>query len=204
MKNLGLLGGMSWESTVLYYQLLNRHIRQYIGLSHSLPCIIHSFDFAIIERLQVSEEWPQLSLLLCTAAQGLKLAGAKGIVICTNTMHKIAEDVARETGLPVLHIADFAGERIVAAGLKRVGLLAIWSEEIVAFTPSRFLPQASSIRVDSIRPPSSSPRIERGLKVIKKISQTSVDSSIVGVLSVWPSRYIQILLLCMSPKFFEY
>ncbi|MCJ1242661.1 hypothetical protein MMC14_010670 [Varicellaria rhodocarpa] len=123
MKTLGLLGGMSWESTALYYQLLNRHVRQHAGLSHSLPCIIHSFDFAIIERLQASNEWPQLSLLLCTAAQGLKSAGAEAIIICTNTMHRVADDVAREAGLPVLHIADFTGASITAAGLKRVGLL---------------------------------------------------------------------------------
>ena len=125
MKTLGLLGGMSWESTALYYQFLNRHVRQHVGPLHSLPCVIHSFDFAIIERLQAADDWPRLSLLLCTAAQGLKSAGAEAIVICTNTMHRVADDVAREAGLPVLHIADFTGAKITAAaeGFKRVGLL---------------------------------------------------------------------------------
>ena len=123
MKTLGLLGGMSWESTSLYYQILNRHVRQRLGPLHSLPCIIHSFDFAVIEQLQSSNQWSELSSLLCTAAQSLTAAGAEAIVICTNTMHRVADDVERETGLPVLHIADLTGAKISAAGLKHVGLL---------------------------------------------------------------------------------
>lgn len=137
MKTLGLLGGMSWESTTLYYQILNRHIRQRLGPLHSLPCIIHSFNFAAIEELQSSNEWAQLSFLLCTAAQGLKSAGAEGIIICTNTMHRVAGDVEREVGLPVLHIADLTGKMIVTAGLKRVGLLGTRYTMEQAFYKSR-------------------------------------------------------------------
>ena len=137
MKTLGLLGGMSWESTALYYQILNRHVRKHLGPLHSLPCITHSFDFAVIERLQASNQWAELSSLLCTAAQGLRAAGAEAIVICTNTMHRVAADVEMEAGLPVLHIADLTGAKISAAGFNRAGLLGTRYTMEQAFYKSR-------------------------------------------------------------------
>src|SRR3979411_2878376 len=105
MRTLGLLGGMSWESTVLYYQLINRHVRAHLGGLSSAPCIIHSFDFAVIEHLQSAGDWDGLSQLLSDAASGIKAAGALAIVICTNTMHRVADSIEERVQLPILHIA---------------------------------------------------------------------------------------------------
>lgn len=123
MRTLGLLGGMSWESTTLYYQLINRCVRNRLGGLSSAPCIIHSFDFAIIEHLQSAGDWDSLSQLLAEAASGLKAAGALGIVICTNTMHKVADSIEERVQLPILHIADMTGQAIVRSGHRKIGLL---------------------------------------------------------------------------------
>ncbi|KAL8691061.1 MAG: hypothetical protein Q9218_003623, partial [Villophora microphyllina] len=123
MKTLGLLGGMSWESTVTYYQEINRHVRSTKGGLHSAPCILYSFDFAQIEALQRASKWDEAALLLEEAAQALQRAGAVAIVLCTNTMHFVSGGIESASGLPLLHIADPTGERIVTAGFKTVGLL---------------------------------------------------------------------------------
>lgn len=124
MKTLGLLGGMSWESSALYYTHLNRAIRTRLGGTHSCKLIMHSFDFAEIEALQESGSWNVLANVLTDAAVGLCNAGANAIVLCTNTMHKVANEVETKSGLPLLHIADLTGKKIVHAGCSTVGLLA--------------------------------------------------------------------------------
>ena len=123
MKTLGLLGGMSWESTVTYYQEINRHVRSLKGGLHSCPCIIYSFDFASIEALQRAGQWHEAALLLNEAAAALQRAGAHVIVLCTNTMHFVSCGIEDASHLPLLHIADPTAERIVKAGFKTVGLL---------------------------------------------------------------------------------
>jgi len=123
MKKLGLLGGMSWESTVTYYQEINRRVREIRGGLHSAPCIIFSFDFAQIEKLQHVGKWDEAGLLLDEAAAKLKLAGAEGIVLCTNTMHFVSHNIETASQLPLLHIANPTAERILKAGFKTVGLL---------------------------------------------------------------------------------
>ncbi|KAJ7642701.1 Asp/Glu racemase [Mycena polygramma] len=123
MKTLGLLGGMSWESTVTYYQEINRHVRAVKGGLHSSPCIVYSFDFAHVEALQHAGKWDEAGVLLDEAAAALQRAGADGIVLCTNTMHFVSDGIERASGLPLLHIADPTAERIVKAGFKSVGLL---------------------------------------------------------------------------------
>jgi aspartate racemase len=123
MKTLGLLGGMSWESTVTYYQEINRHVRSAKGGLHSAPCIVYSFDFARIEALQRAGEWDEAGRLLDDAAAALQRAGAEAIVLCTNTMHSVSQGIEAASALPLLHIADPTAERIVQAGLKTVGLL---------------------------------------------------------------------------------
>jgi aspartate racemase len=122
MKVLGLIGGMSWESTVTYYQAINRRTRDRLGGLHSSSCIIHSFDFAEIEHLQAANDWEQAGVLMQNAAIGLQKAGANAIVICTNTMHKLAHAV-EPCGLPLLHIADATASAIQQRGIRRVGLL---------------------------------------------------------------------------------
>lgn len=124
MKTLGILGGMSWESTLVYYRELNRAVRQRRGGHHSAPLLLRSFDFAPIEALQREGRWDEAAQLLAHAALGLQAAGARGLVIATNTMHKVAPAIEAGLSIPLLHIADATGEAIRAAGLRRVGLLA--------------------------------------------------------------------------------
>jgi aspartate racemase len=123
MKTIGLLGGMSWESSLEYYRLLNQMVRQRLGGMHSARCILYSLDFAEIEDLQMRDEWEQAAEILIKAAQGLGRAGADCLLICTNTMHKLAEQVQANIQIPLLHIADATGEAVLAQGLQTVALL---------------------------------------------------------------------------------
>ncbi|KAF4988290.1 hypothetical protein FDECE_15110 [Fusarium decemcellulare] len=123
MKTLGLLGGMSWESTTTYYQEINRRVRQVQGGLHSAQCIIISFDFAQIEALQHAGKWDEAGVLLNDAAARLKLAGADAIVLCTNTMHFVSQGIESASQLPLIHIVDPTADRILKAGFKTVGLL---------------------------------------------------------------------------------
>jgi aspartate racemase len=123
MKTLGLLGGMSWESTIPYYRYINERVRDRLGGLHSARLALYSVDFAEIERLQMQGDWDEAGRQLGQAAAALQRAGAQAIVICTNTMHKVAAAVEADSGLPLLHIADATAVRIRAAGLARIGLL---------------------------------------------------------------------------------
>ncbi|KAJ4233125.1 hypothetical protein FSOLCH5_009988 [Fusarium solani] len=123
MKTLGLLGGMSWESTTTYYQEINRRVREVQGGLHSARCIVFSFDFAEIEKLQHAGKWNEAGALLDDAASRLKLAGADAIVLCTNTMHFVSNGIEKASQLPLIHIVDPTADRILTAGFKSVGLL---------------------------------------------------------------------------------
>lgn len=123
MKTIGLLGGMSWESTIPYYRLINEGVKQRLGGLHSASLILHSVDFHEIEAYQASGEWDKAGEMLAQAAVGLERAGAEGIVLCTNTMHKVASHIEARCSLPFLHIADATGRAITNAGMKRVALL---------------------------------------------------------------------------------
>lgn len=123
MKTIGLIGGMSWESTLLYYQTINREVSRRLGGLHSAKVLMHSLDFEEVVKGQKAGDWAGLTRLLGAAAQGLSRAGADVLLICTNTMHKIAEDVVGEGMPPLLHIADVTGHAIRAQGLRRVALL---------------------------------------------------------------------------------
>ena len=123
MKTIGLIGGMSWESTLLYYQTINREVARRLGGLHSAKVLMHSLDFEDVVRGQKAGDWAGLTRLLRDAAQGLSRACADVLLICTNTMHKIAEDIVDEGMPPLLHIADVTGRAIRGQGLKRVALL---------------------------------------------------------------------------------
>jgi aspartate racemase len=123
MKTIGLLGGMSWESTVTYYQLINEAVRTSLGGLHSAKCVLYSVDFAEIEAMQHEGRWEDAARSLVAAAQGLERAGAEVVLLCTNTMHKLADALAAGLRVPFLHIADATGKRVCQAGLKRIGLL---------------------------------------------------------------------------------
>lgn len=124
MKTIGLLGGMSWESTELYYRLINEGIKAELGGLHSAKLALVSVDFHEIEQRQHAGDWAGAATLLAKAAHQVEAAGADFLVICTNTMHKVADEIAAAITMPILHIADATAEAIKAAGIKRVGLLA--------------------------------------------------------------------------------
>ncbi|MEB8478124.1 aspartate/glutamate racemase [Cronobacter malonaticus] len=123
MKTVGLLGGMSWESTIPYYRLINEGVRDRLGGLHSAQLLLHSVDFHDIEACQASGEWEKAGEILAQAALGLERAGAQAIVLCTNTMHKVAHQIEARCALPFLHIADATGRAIEQAGLRKVALL---------------------------------------------------------------------------------
>lgn len=124
MRRVGIIGGMSWESTQLYYRLINERVRAVRGGLSSAPLIIHSVDFAPVAAMQAAGDWDGLTAMMVAAGRDLKAGGAEAIAIATNTMHKMADDVVAASGLPVLHIADIAAASIQAQGLDRVALLA--------------------------------------------------------------------------------
>ncbi|MCE3001362.1 MAG: aspartate/glutamate racemase family protein [Xanthomonadaceae bacterium] len=123
MRTLGLLGGMSWESTLPYYRAINEGVRDRLGGLHSAQLVLHSVDFAGIERLQREDRWDEAGELLADAARGLARAGAEAIVLCTNTMHRVAPAIEAGCGLPLLHIGDAIGTAVRTTGLATVGLL---------------------------------------------------------------------------------
>jgi aspartate racemase len=123
VKTIGVLGGMSWESTAHYYKVLNETVRDRVGGLHSAPLIIHSVDFAPIAELQNQDDWETAGGILAHAARGLASAGAEFLVIATNTMHIVADQIEAEAGIPVLHIADPTADAALAAGITAVGLL---------------------------------------------------------------------------------
>ncbi|WP_376695544.1 aspartate/glutamate racemase family protein [Wenzhouxiangella sp. EGI_FJ10305] len=123
MKTLGLLGGMSWTSTISYYRRLNQLVAERLGGLHSARVLLYSVDFHEVEQLQHAGRWDEAGALLADAARCLEAGGAEAIVLCTNTMHKVAGPIAAAVEMPLLHIADPTGEAIKAAGCRRVGLL---------------------------------------------------------------------------------
>ncbi len=124
MKTIGLIGGMSWESTVVYYQLLNRLTRERCGGLHSAELLLWSFDFAEIEKYQSENDWESATSKMVDAAQRLEQGGAKCVIICTNTMHKMAAAVQASISIPLLHIADATAEAIKATPVRKPLLLA--------------------------------------------------------------------------------
>ena len=123
MKTIGLIGGMSWESSAVYYELMNKHVNRVLGGFHSCKCIMVSVDFAEVERLQHAGDWAALDEMMATSAQQLERAGAELIVLCTNTMHLCSEAIRRAVSIPFLHIAEATAEAILKQNLKKVALL---------------------------------------------------------------------------------
>ncbi len=123
MKTIGLLGGMSWESTALYYRLINEDVKARLGGLHSARIAMVSVNFQEIEALQHRGDWDSASTLLCNAARQIELAGADFLLICTNTMHKVADQIEASIGIPLLHLADATAEQIKLQHIDKVGLL---------------------------------------------------------------------------------
>ena len=123
MKTIGLLGGMSWESTLKYYRAINKGVQKALGGFHSARIVLYSVDFEPIEQLQAKGDWAEMARILSDAAQRIQAAGADFLLICTNTMHKVAPEIEAAIQIPILHIADATAEVLVQEGIKTVGLL---------------------------------------------------------------------------------
>lgn len=123
MKTIGLIGGMSWESSAEYYRIVNETVKARLGGLHSAQCLMYSVDFAEIERLQHEARWDEAGQVMAEAARRLERGGADFVVLCTNTMHKLADSIEQAVSIPLLHIADPTAHAIQAAGIRRVGLL---------------------------------------------------------------------------------
>jgi aspartate racemase len=123
LKTIGLLGGMSWESSIEYYRIINETVRDRLGGLHSARSVMYSVDFADVERLQHLGRWNEATGMMIEAARSIERGGADFLVICTNTMHKMAEEVQQAIGIPLLHIADPTAEKVKAEGFTTVGLL---------------------------------------------------------------------------------
>lgn len=137
MKTIGLIGGMSWEGSAHYYRLINQEVRARLGGAHSARSIMVSVDFGEIERLQHEGRWPELTTRMIEAARQVERGGADFLLICTNTMHRMAEEVEAAVEIPLLHIADPTAERIKADGHARIGLLGTAFTMEQAFYKSR-------------------------------------------------------------------
>jgi len=123
MKTIGLIGGMSWESSLEYYRIINETVKDKLGALHSANCLMFSVDFAEVEILQREGRWDEAGQMMVKAGQRLERGGADFVVLCTNTMHKLADQLQAGIQIPLLHIADATAEKIRAAGLRKIGLL---------------------------------------------------------------------------------
>jgi len=123
MKTIGLLGGMSWESTVSYYRAINEGVKNILGGLHSAKIAMYSVDFEPIEKLQHADDWKETAIILSEAARSVESAGADFLLICTNTMHKVAPEIDKSVKIPLLHIADATAEVLIHEDIKTVGLL---------------------------------------------------------------------------------
>lgn len=150
MRTLGLLGGMSWESTSVYYRLLNQIARERLGGQHSAKLLIWSADFAPIAELQAAGEWAAATALLVEAARALETAGAQGLLVCANTMHRMASEIGAAIAIPLLHVADAAAQALLLAGSRRPLLLA------TRFTMEEGFWRPAACRRSSRRPPIAS------------------------------------------------
>jgi aspartate racemase len=123
MKTIGLVGGMSWESTVTYYKIINEEVKARMGGFHSARCVLYSVDFDEIEEYQREDKWDKAAQVLIKAVHNLEMAGADFVVICANTMHKVTPEIEKSINVPLLHIADLTAKKVLLSGIKTVGLL---------------------------------------------------------------------------------
>lgn len=155
MKIIGLIGGMSWESTVSYYQMINATVKEKLGGLHSAKLLLFSVDFAEIEATQANGDWEKGAAILADAALRLEKAGAEFIVICTNTMHKVAPQISKQIHIPIIHIADATADSLNQAGVKKVALLGtkytmtqdFYKEKLTARDISVIIPEAADIEL---------------------------------------------------------
>lgn len=195
MKTIGLIGGMSWESTVTYYQLINETVKQQLGGLHSGKILLYSVDFAQIEEYQAQGEWEKSGEVLAQAAVNLEKAGADFLVICTNTMHKVAPQIQARIGIPILHIAEATAQALKERGITKVGLLgtkytmtqAFYKDKLTEAGIEVVIPDAAGVETVNdviyqelclgiIRPESR----EKFLQIIEQLGHAGAQGVILG------------------------
>jgi len=195
MKTIGLIGGMSWESTVTYYQRINETIKQELGGLHSAKILLYSVDFAEIEEYQAKGQWDKSAQVLTEVAVNLEKAGADFIVICTNTMHKVVPQIKEQIRIPVLHIAEATAEALREAGITKVGLLGtkytmtqeFYKNKLTEAGIEVIIPDACGVEAVNtiiynelclgvIRPESK----EKFLRIIEKLRESGAQGVILG------------------------
>lgn len=149
MKTIELIGGMSWESTTTYYQIINQTIKRELGGLHSAKCILYSVDFAEIEECQANGKWDKSAEILSAAARNLETAGADFVVICTNTMHKVVPQIQNHINIPILHIADATAETLIQQNIKTVALLGTKYTMTQNFYKERLTSKGLSVMIPS-------------------------------------------------------
>ena len=159
MKTIGLIGGMSWESTITYYQILNETIKQELGGLHSAKILLYSVDFSEIEEYQANGEWDKSAEVLAKIAIKLEKAGADYIVICTNTMHKVVPEILKSVSIPIIHIAEATADELKAKGIKKVGLLGTRYTMTQDFYKSKLLDSGIDVVIPS----------EKGVEIVNDI-----------------------------------
>lgn len=170
MKTIGLIGGMSWESTVTYYKLINEGVRELLGGFHSARLLMYSVDFAEIERCQAAGEWEKSGDILAEAAKRLETSGADFILICTNTMHKVAPQVQRSLNIPLLHIADATADALIKSGIAKTALLGTKYTMTQDFYKSRLAQRGISVVVPNAQE-------------IEEVNRVIYDELVLGVIS---------------------
>lgn len=170
MKTIGLVGGMSWESTVTYYKIINECVKERLGGLHSAKIMLYSVDFAEIERCQAAGEWDKSAHILSDAAMRLESAGADFIVICTNTMHKVVPQIEENIHIPVLHIADATADELLRSNIKKTALLGTKYTMTQDFYKSRLIARG----IDVIVPD------ERGIETVNRVIY---DELCLGIIS---------------------
>ena len=196
MKTIGMLGGMSWESTASYYKTINEGVKAELGGLHSAKILLNSVDFAQIEKLQHQGEWDKTAEVLTQAAKGVEAGGADFLIICTNTMHKVAAEIEAGISIPILHIADATGRQLQADGITKVALLGTRFTMEQAFYKSRLVdkfgievivPSAEdrevvhSVIYDELcRGVISSDSREKYLEIVMKLREMGAEAVILG------------------------
>lgn len=176
MKIMGLIGGMSWESSAEYYRIINEEVKKRLGGLHSAECVLYSVDFEEIERFQTNGEWEEAGEKLGNAASALEKAGAEFIVICTNTMHKVVNAIQAKITIPILHIADATADQIIKQEIKSIGLIGTKYTMEQDFYKSRIESQEINVIVPNAEDREMINKIIFDELVLGKIQQESRDA----------------------------
>lgn len=197
MRKIGLIGGMSWTSTVRYYQIINEAVGKAQGGLHSAPLCIESLDFADVAKAQTDEEWARTAEVLIGAAQRLETAGATALIICANSMHRVFDDVARAVSIPILHIADAVGEKMKADGVKNAALIGTRNVMTERFYRQRLVSHGISLMAPDMKWANEIDRIIYEELALGKATRTS-ERTMKTILTNISQAHVQAVVLACT------